>query len=103
MNLKCFTVEVFKSDKRIKDTSRSVRHGNNKPGLRFIESVDYEGRPKSHVRGSVEMRYPSDKGYVIEIFETYVTKRNAITGKEFQERYDTPYYCSPSSETYWSM
>jgi hypothetical protein len=23
-------------------------------------------------------------------------------GAEFQERYDTPYYCSPSSETYWS-
>jgi hypothetical protein len=24
-------------------------------------------------------------------------------GAEFKERYDTPYYCSPSSETYWSM
>jgi len=26
-----------------------------------------------------------------------------MTGAEFQERYDTPYYCSPSSETYYSM
>ena len=24
-------------------------------------------------------------------------------GEEFKERYDTPYYCSPSSETYFSM
>jgi hypothetical protein len=24
-------------------------------------------------------------------------------GGEYQERYDTPRYCSPSSEAYWSM
>jgi hypothetical protein len=32
-----------------------------------------------------------------------VTRRNAMSGKEFQEAEDTPYFCSPSSETYWSM
>lgn len=31
-----------------------------------------------------------------------VTRINAMTGEEFQERADTPYYASPSSETYWS-
>jgi hypothetical protein len=36
------------------------------------------------------------------IFETMVTKTNIMTGVEFKERYDTPYYCSASSETYWS-
>ena len=97
-----FTVEVYKSDKRIKSKSRTVRYGNNKVGLRFIESVDYEGRPKSQVRGIAEMQYPSEKGYKVELFKTYVTRRNALTGEEFQERYNTPYYCSPSSETYWS-
>jgi len=30
-----------------------------------------------------------------------VTRKNALTGAEFQERADTTYYCSPSSETYW--
>jgi hypothetical protein len=30
-----------------------------------------------------------------------VTRKNAMTGAEFQERADTPYFCSPSSETYW--
>jgi hypothetical protein len=45
--------------------------------------------------------YPQPK-YRMELHETYVTRRNMMTGAEFQERYDTPYYCSPSSETYWS-
>ena len=89
-----FTVVVWKKDGRV-----SEKRG----GKRFIESTDYKGRPKSHVRGCAEMEYPSDKGYIVEIFDTYVTRRNVITGKLFQERYDTPYFCSPSSETYWSM
>ena len=42
-------------------------------------------------------------GFIVEVFETYVTRKNLMGGKEFQERYDTPYYCSPSSESYWSM
>ena len=41
--------------------------------------------------------------FVVEVFETFVTRQNLIGGKEFQERYDTPYFCSPASESYWSM
>ncbi len=26
---------------------------------------------------------------------------NIMSGKEIDEAEDTPYYCSPSSETYW--
>ncbi len=32
-----------------------------------------------------------------------VTRKNLMSGAEFQEDVNTPYYCSPSSETYWSM
>ena len=39
----------------------------------------------------------------VEVFETFVTTKNMMSGKEFQERYDTPYYCSPRSESFWSM
>jgi len=46
--------------------------------------------------------YPAPK-WRTEIHQTMVTSRNMMNGKEFKERYDTPYYCSPSSETYWSM
>jgi hypothetical protein len=42
-------------------------------------------------------------GFIAEVYVTYVTKTNLIGGKEFQERYDTPSFCSPSSESYWSM
>ena len=31
-----------------------------------------------------------------------VKRRNLMSGKDFMEAADTPYYCSPSSETYWS-
>jgi hypothetical protein len=32
-----------------------------------------------------------------------VTRRNLMSGKEYQEAEDTPLGCSPASETYWSM
>ena len=34
---------------------------------------------------------------------TFVERTNLMTGKTFKESVDTPYYCSPSSESYWSM
>jgi len=34
---------------------------------------------------------------------TKVERTNIITGKKFMEDIDTPYFCSPSSESYWSM
>ena len=32
-----------------------------------------------------------------------VERTNFMSGKTFLEEPDTPHYCSPSSETYWSM
>jgi hypothetical protein len=32
-----------------------------------------------------------------------VERTNFMTGKKFMESVDTPYFCSPRSETYWSM
>lgn len=34
---------------------------------------------------------------------TLVERTNIMTGKKFQEDVDTPYFCSPASESYWSM
>jgi hypothetical protein len=42
-------------------------------------------------------------GIIIELHETFVTKTNLMGGREFTERYDTPHFCSPASESYWSM
>lgn len=37
-----------------------------------------------------------------EKLDTMVTRKNFMTGAEYQEDVNTPYHCSPSSETYWS-
>jgi hypothetical protein len=51
---------------------------------------------------TVKTTWLSRDGYRYEIHETYVVRKNALNGQEFEERYDVPYYCSPRSETYWS-
>ena len=38
-----------------------------------------------------------------EHIEKKVTRKNMMSGKEYQEPLNTPSYCSPSSEAYWSM
>lgn len=51
----------------------------------------------------------NDKQWELELYAIYcarsakmVERRNALTGELFMEAEDTPYFCSPSSETYWS-
>jgi len=100
---KNLTIEVYKKDKRIKNRSDSVRWGNNKPGLRFVLKQDYEGKTREELEELCRTGYPERLKFVTEIHETYVTKKNLMSGIEYQERYDRPYYCSPSSESYWSM
>jgi len=84
-----YTVEVYKQDRRTKS------------GERLVHKADYDTDNISQLEHSV--RHTWRKGYRYEIHQTFVTRKNMMNGQEFQERYDTPYYCSPSSETYWSM
>ena len=35
--------------------------------------------------------------------EKMVERTNMMTGKKYMESVNTPNYCSPSSESYWSM
>ena len=82
-----YTVEIYKTDKR------------KKSGERLVLKNDYATDNRSTLEKSVKDHL--GKGERYEIHATMVT-RTSIMGGEFQERYDTPYYCSPSSETYWS-
>ena len=91
-----YTVEVHKQDRRVKG------------GLRFVDKIDVEAtgtgeaeRKAQHTMWEENGKFKS--GYIYTVYETFVTRRNAMTGEEFVERYDTPYHCSPSSESYWSM
>jgi hypothetical protein len=89
-----YTLEIYKQDKR------------TKKGERLVGKYDYDRKDKDAMVREIRELYPTYKkldGYRFEIHETYVTRKNILSGAEFQERYDTPYYCSPSSESYWSM
>ena len=90
-----YTVEIYKTDGRIKKTKQ------NPLGERLVFKKDYDTDNRVSLEHTVSTTLGPRERY--EIHETYVTRKNMMNGAEFKERYDTPYYCSPSSETYWSM
>jgi hypothetical protein len=85
-----YTVEVYKSDKR------------SKTGERLVTKVDKTHHSLSLLEFACDDMYPASKGFRVVINETYVTRKNLLTGIEFQEHYDTPSFCSPSSESFWA-
>jgi hypothetical protein len=68
----------------------------------MVAKIDFVNVTKDGLEKEMTKQY-GDFKFRYSIFETMVTKKNAMTGVEFKERYDTPYCCSPSSETYFSM
>ena len=86
-----YTVEIYRKDRR------------TRAGERLVYKRDYDTDNLSTLEHSVKHSVRASQGERYEIHETWVTKRNLLSGAEYRERYDTPYYCSPSSETYWSM
>jgi hypothetical protein len=86
--LTAYTVEIYKKDRRIK------------AGQRLVEKKDFCPVTRDYIQTVVSDK--TAQGFVVKLFETFVTRTNLMGGKEFTERYDTPYYCSPSSESYWS-
>ena len=87
--LTAYTVEIYKADRRVK------------AGQRLIEKRDFEPVTRDYINTVVEQL--QTKGIIVKLYETFVTKQNLMGVKEFTERYDTPYFCSPASESYWSM
>jgi hypothetical protein len=86
-----FSDEIWKRDRRIKK------------GTRKVETIDYVDLTKEEVQAKMGKLFPAAKGYEVKIFDTYVTYVNRQTGREFQERYDTPMHCNPAFESFWSM
>ena len=94
IELKDFTLKVFKLDRRCK------------AGEKLVGVYDYPRKHlqwmKEEVRDLQAGAMPADK-YRIELHETYVERTNLMTREKYMERFDTPHCCSPASETYWSM
>jgi len=84
-----YTLEIYKADKRTKE------------GMRLVSKEDFAPVTKDYINSVADRKRKN--GFIVKVFETYVIRKNLMAGKEFQERYDTPYFCSPSSESYWSM
>lgn len=85
-----YTVEIYKTDARTRS------------GERLVSKTDHDVTESTMLEHTVRHTYRASQGYRYEIHETLVTRTNLLSGQEFQERYDTPYYCSPSSESYFS-
>ena len=94
------TAEIYKKDKRIKNGNNRTK---NKVGLKFINSIDFNNMTEDEIVEHLSEGWNPKNGYSFQVNKTYVKRKNIISGQMFYERYDTPYYCSPSSETYWSM
>lgn len=65
---------------------------------------------KSHVSRLVKSGKYSAEQLSVTDYENFrdnveqiVQRTNIMSGTPIFERINTPYYCSPSSETYWSM
>lgn len=84
-----FTFEVYKIDRRTKEGSRLVR----------TFDLDLE---EKRIADNLARDFSGKIGGIfVRVFQTYVTKTNLQSGTQFQERYDTPYFCSPSSDAFW--
>ena len=86
-----YTLEVYKRDAR------------TKKGERLVHKADYATTNLSMLEHTVKHTWRASQGFRYEIHETMVTRYNLMGGGKFTERYDTPHFCSPSSESYWSM
>ena len=84
-----YTLELYKADRRTKE------------GRRLVAKEDFAPCTRAYIKAVIESK--TKLGFIVEARETWVTKRNMMSGTTYQERYDTPYFCSPSSETFWSM
>jgi hypothetical protein len=88
-DMKEYTLELYKADKRTKE------------GRRIVAVQDFAESTKDYIEVVAEQK--RRLGFIVEVYETYVTRNNMMGGREYRERYDTPRHCSPSSEAYWSM
>jgi len=83
-----YTLEVYKADRRKKSGERLISK----------EDVDVPRGDAQGMQEALELQ-----GFRVELRDTFVTRTNSQTGRDYRERYDTPRSCSPASDLYWSM
>lgn len=89
-----WTLMVYRFDKRTK-TGEKLR-GRYEYCNKTLDDMHNE------IKDLSAKLYPASQ-FRIDLHETYVTRKNLMTGVEFKEHFMTPHYCSPAFESYWSM
>lgn len=84
-----YTVEIYRKDRRMRT------------GKRLIRKIDMVANTTEDIMNQLKVQYPLTTNEIV-IHETFVQRRNLMTGDLVEERYDTPYGCSVASEAYWS-
>jgi len=89
-----YTMHIYKADKRCKT------------GVRPVSRTIWTDRTEEGmVRECVELAhlYPAKQGYRFEYYPAMKTVISIMNNKPVQIATDTPRFCDPSSEAYWSM
>lgn len=89
-----YTVKIYRYDRRCKT------------GERFVGSYDYDRKDNAAMdREVVALRGCGyfDDMFRIEYSPKYIKVKSLMSGQEVEIAADTPYYCRPDSESYWSM
>ena len=90
-----YTFLYHKKDLRAKDGERTVYEMDFdiEPEL-LNQVVDFTNDQLASLKRFNNVR--------LEVFETMVNRKNYMTGEYFKERWDTPFFASASSESFWS-
>ena len=76
----------------------AVTRASNQYWRNFGQTPDYDVNQDPKFAYGV-----SEYEYYTKHIEKQVQRQNYMTGQTFYESVNTPHFCSPSSETYWSM
>lgn len=86
-----YTVEVYLADRRFKS------------GEHMVNKVDLENVSLEQAQQWGPARYDHEnRPYRFVIHETWITRKNLMSGMPVKERYDQPCFLSVASESYWS-
>ena len=88
-----YTLNIYRYDRRCKT------------GERFLKSYEFDRKDDAAMQREVNALRGCgyfDDMFRIEFAPKYITVKSLMSGQDVQIAADTPYYCRPDSESYWS-
>jgi DICT domain-containing protein len=82
---------------RIYDASKNSTYAATEKAAKSARTRILKAKPE--LAGKLEI---ADAAHFSQFIEKQVYRKNMMSGKMYVEAYNTPSYCSPASESYWS-